>query len=142
MKDSFCFKGGNMKKDVTKMLKCRAIFLQSLATLNNGIIRFDETLDSLLDGFFDSYIRGNFDKFSLIYCFQLEKGKLVIHEEDEWELELYRYLNYFLYQDDKKILKLYDDVGDESIDKISELAEMFYQYIDELYSMKTYTLKS
>ena len=79
-----------MKKDINKMLKCRAIFLQSLATLNDGIIRFDETLDSLLDGFFDSYIRGNFDKFSLIYCFQLEKGKLVIHEEDEWELELFK----------------------------------------------------
>ena len=106
-----------MKKDITKMLKCRAIFLQSLATLNNGIIRFDETLDSLLDGFFDSYIRGNFDKFSLIYYFQHEKGKLVIHEEDEWELELFKYLNYFLYQDDKNILKLYNDVGMEAVNK-------------------------
>ena len=124
------------------MLKCRAIFLESIATLTDETIIFDENLGELLSGFFDSYIRGNFDKFSLIYAFKLEKGKLVIQEEDEWELELYRYLKYFLVHDDKNIIKLYNDVGMDAVNKISELAEMFYSYGSELYGNRELTLKN
>ena len=129
--NSFCFMGGYMK-DIDKMLKCRALFLQSIATLYGDSIMFDDNLRYLLAGFYNSYIRGNFNKFCLIYCFKIKDGMVVIHEEDEWVESLNRYLNYFLIGDNKNIIKLYDDIGYENVEKISELAEMFYNYIKEM----------
>ncbi len=116
-------------RNISKMIKCRAIFLQSLATLYNGDFVFNEDFDLLLDSFFDSYIHSNFDKFNLIYNFRLEDGKLVIHEEDEWREILIKYINCFRINDTKNIIKLYNDVGFSDTQKLSELAEMFYEYL-------------
>ena len=131
-----------MKKDIDKMIKCRAIFLQSIASMNGSGIVMDEAFNSLLEGFTNSYLKGNFDKFSLIYCFKIEKGKVVIHEEEEWGNILRHYLNFYLYHDDKNIIKLYDDVGLEAVDKISELVELFYEYIRILSDKRISRIKS
>ena len=116
------------------MIKRRALFLTNVIALYNGIMDDAESFGMLLNGFSESYMEEYFDLFSLIYVFEKnEDGKLQIHEVDEWAISLYKYLNYFTIGDNKNIIKLYDDVGQEDVDKITCLVELFIDYINLLY---------
>ena len=103
---------------------------------------FNENFNELLDSFFDSYISSHFDKFDLIYHFRDKDGKIVIHEEEEWVSILNKYLNYFRINDTKNIIKLYNDVGFRDTQKISELTELFYDYVLLMADDNKLTLKN
>ena len=129
-------------RNISKMLKCRAIFLHSIATMYGDYSIFNENFNELLDSFFDSYISSHFDKFDLIYHFRDKDGKIVIHEEEEWVSILNKYLNYFRINDTKNIIKLYNDVGFRDTQKISELTELFYDYVLLMANDNKLTLKN
>ncbi len=129
-------------RNISKMLKCRAIFLHSIATMYGDYSIFNENFNELLDSFFDSYISSHFDKFDLIYHFRDKDGKIVIHEEEEWVSILNKYLNYFRINDTKNIIKLYNDVGFRDTQKISELTELFYDYVLLMADDNKLTLKN
>ena len=129
-------------RNISKMLKCRAIFLHSIATMYGDYSIFNENFNELLDSFFDSYISSHFDKFDLIYHFRDKDGKIVIHEEEEWVSILNKYLNYCRINDTKNIIKLYNDVGFRDTQKISELTELFYDYVLLMANDNKLTLKN
>ena len=84
-----------------------------------------------------------FDLFNLIYVFESdEEGQVQIHEEDEWAIPLYKYLNYFNVNDSKSIIKLYDDIGNEDVDKITKLVELFNEYLMILFDNRVIKIKS
>ena len=117
-------------KNIKKMIECRALFLQSIAYLNHDNIELDDNFNLILEGFLENYFQGLEESFNLIYYFDIDDdGNLMVREEEEWVLELNKYLNYFRNNDNDKVKKLYDDIGYYNINKISELANLFMEYI-------------
>ena len=130
-------------KDVCKMLKCRALFLQSVAYMMQDNINMDDRFMTLLEGFMENYLEDNYDEFNLIYYFtQDEDGNLAVVEEPEWYLEVLKYVNYFRNSDNDKVIKLYDDIGFENVDKISHLAKIFWIYVMALNDMNKHRVRS
>ena len=131
-------------EDIENMMKCRAIFLYSIGLLCNDIsLLEDERLNYLLHGFLENYLKDNFEIFNLIYCFKKDQdGNLRIHEEAEWTDMLYKYLGYLARHDNKRIIKMYDDIGTKVVNKISELAKLFYEYVFMLRDMSLVKIKS
>ena len=123
-------------KNIKKMLECRTIFLQSVAYLNGDNINIDENFNIILESFLENYFYGNEEYFNLIYYFDIDdEGNLNIREEEEWTQELNKYLNYFRTNNNEKVIAMYNDIGEEDINKLSILAEQFYGYIMTLNDM-------
>ena len=130
-------------KDIEKMLKCRALFLQSIAYMTGSNLKMDEAFNDLLEGFMENYLEDNYDKFNLIYYFSSdEEGNLTFVEEPVWFEEMNKYLKYFKDGDNDKVIKLYDDIGPEDVDKISYLTELFWMYVTILNDMGRSKIKS
>ena len=130
-------------EDIENMMKCRAIFLYSIGLLNDVSILEDERLNYLLQGFLENYLKDNFEIFNLIYCFKKdENGNLCIYEEEEWTDILYKYLGYLAAHDNKNIIKMYDDVGIDIVDRITYLVELFYGYVMVLRDMSLVKVRS
>ena len=117
-------------KDINKMMKCRAIFLYSIGLIYEDFsILNDERLSILLESFLDDFVESNFESLNLIYYFKSDnEDNLYVYEEEEWHQLLTKYLNYFAYKDTKNIIKIYDEIGKDNIDKINYLVELFYRY--------------
>ena len=130
-------------KDIDEMLKCRALFLQSIAYLMGDNLVPSEEFSLLLESFMGNYLEDNYDKFNLIYYFtQDEDGNLAIAEDEDWDIKMDKYLGYFRDRDSKNISKLYDDIGDININKISRLAELFWEYVMILYDMNNSKIRN
>ncbi len=126
---------------ISKMLKCRALFLESIAALNNNFLLFDDNLNSYLEGFYESYKDTYFADFNLIFYFEMEDDKPVIREKAEWGPILLRYLSWFQEGNIKEIKKLYDDIGFKDTQRVSNLAELFCEYIMEICNYNILSLK-
>ena len=123
-------------KNIDKMLKCRALFLQSIAYLNGENINIDDNFNILLENFLENYFEGNEDYFNLIYYFDIDdEGNLNIIEEESWTNELNKYLNYFKENNHVKVKEMYDDIGTDGVKKISTLAEQFIIHVMTLNDM-------
>ncbi len=130
-------------KDIEKMLKCRALFLQSIAYMTGSNLEMDEAFNDLLEGFMENYLEDNYDKFNLIYYFSSdEEGNLTFVEEPVWFEEMNKYLKYFQNGNHDKVIKLYDDIGSENVDKISHLAKIFWIYVMALNDMNKHRVRS
>ncbi|MBQ8218956.1 MAG: hypothetical protein IJZ79_04315 [Bacilli bacterium] len=110
------------------LLKCRALYLRSIAlTLDINLVITDAFIE-LLNSFLNNYYEQYFDLFDLIY-------KLKTDEEEEYNSEkcdelLKKYLYDFTVND--IAIKLYDDIGTENVNKISELSYKFCEYYYEI----------
>ncbi len=125
------------------MLKGRAIFLKSVATLLETNIVYDENFQEILNSFYESYKDVYFKQFNLIFYFKLEGDEPVICEDEKWHKLLYTYLDYFTENNTSQILKIYNDVGYKDTEEISKLAELFYDYFMQIMSYHySHTLKS
>ena len=130
-------------EDIENMMKCRAIFLYSIGLLNDVSILEDERLNYLLHGFLENYLKDNFEIFNLIYCFKKnENGNLCIYEEEDWTDILYKYLGYLAAHDNKNIIKMYNDVGVDIVNRISDLVGLFYGYVMVLRDMSLVKVRS
>ncbi len=131
-------------EDIENMMKCRAIFLYSIGLLCDDVSMLeDERLNYLLHGFLENYLNDNFEIFNLIYYFKKDEGgNLCIYEEEEWTNMLYKYLGYLARRDNKKIIKMYDDVGYDVVKRISDLARLFYEYVIVLRDMSLVKVRS
>ena len=131
-------------EDLENMMKCRAIFLYSIGLLCDDVsILEDERLNYLLHGFLENYLNDNFEIFNLIYYFRKDEvGNLCIYEEEEWTDMLYKYLGYLAGHDNKKIIKMYDDIGNDVVSRISDLARLFYDYVMVLRNMSLVKVRS
>lgn len=130
-------------KNIKKMLECRALFLQSIAYLNGENIDIDENFNIILESFLENYFYGNEDYFNLIYYFDIdEEGNLTIREEEEWTQELNEYLNYFRINNNEKVIAMYNDIGIDDINRISNLASYFINYIMTLNDMNKTRIKN
>ena len=115
---------------IEKMIKCRALFLQSIAYLSHGNIDLDEKIVLLLENFLENYFEGNEAYFNLIYYFEMDEfGNLQLMEDPNWLDKLKTYLGYFKNGDNEKVKQLYDDIGYEDVQKVSILAEQFINHI-------------
>ena len=136
------FNGGNMD-NIDLMIKRRALFLETIIGIDNGIMDDAEGFGMLLNGFVQSYMDEYYDLFNLLYVFEKnDEGKLQIYEEDEWAIPLYKYLSYFNANDSKNIIKLYNEIGSETVDKISQLVELFQEYLSILFDNRVIKIKS
>lgn len=130
-------------KNIDKMIKCRALFLQSVAYLNGENINIDDNFNLILESFLETYFYGNEDYFNLIYYFDIdEEGTLAIREDEEWANSLNKYLTYFMTNNHDKVKEIYDEIGREDVKKISTLAEMFYAYVIALNDMSNTRIRS
>ena len=130
-------------KNIDKMIKCRAIYLESIAALIGDEIQLDDNFNILLNSFLETYLESYAELFNLIYYFDFdEKNELVIKEEPEWQELLNKYLTYFRTGNSKEIIKMYDDIGFDNANKIGILAQKFYMYIAVLNDMNNKKIRS
>ena len=130
-------------KKIDKMLKCRALFLQGVAYLANENLNLDENFNLLLQNFLENYYIGNEEYFNLIYYFDIdEEGNLKVIEDPTWSETLSEYLGYFNNGNSEAVKKLYDDIGQEDVNKISILTEQFVNHILILTDMNNNRIKS
>ena len=131
-------------EDIENMMKCRAIFLYNIGLICDDVtILEDDRLNYLLHCFLENYLNDNFEIFNLIYCFRKDDdGNLCIYEEEEWTNTLYKYLGYFAMRDNKKIIKMYDDLGNDIVNRIGKLTEQFYDYVKILKDMSLVKVRS
>lgn len=130
-------------KKIDKMLKCRALFLQGVAYLTNENIDLDENFNLLLENFIENYFIGNEEYFNLIYYFDIdEEGNLKVMEDPAWSETLSEYLGYFNNGNSEAVKKIYDDIGQEDVNKISILTEQFVNHIIVLNDMNNNRIKS
>lgn len=130
-------------KKIDKMLKCRALFLHGVAYLTNVNLDLDENFNLLLQNFLENYFVGNEEYFNLIYYFDIdEAGNLKVMEDPAWSETLSEYLGYFNNGNSEAVKKLYDDIGQEDVNKISILTEQFVNHIIVLNDMNNNRIKS
>lgn len=130
-------------KKIDKMLKCRALFLQGVAYLANENLDLDENFNLLLQNFLENYYIGNEEYFNLIYYFDIdEAGNLNVMEDPAWSETLSEYLGYFNNGNSEAVKKIYDDIGQEDVNKISILTEQFVNHILILKDMNNNRIKS
>ena len=131
-------------EDIENMMKCRAIFLYSIGLLCDDVsILEDDQLNNLLHGFLINYLDSNFELFNLIYYLRKdEDGKLYVYEEEEWNDILFKNLECLARHDNKNIIKMYNEIGDNIVSRISELAKLFYEYVLILRDVKFVKIKS
>lgn len=109
------------------LLKCRALYIWSISlTLEINLV-IDNEFCQLENSFFVNYYKDYPDLFSLIYE-ESEEGN-----KEEKYYKLLKYLYEFTVND--SAIKLYDDIGMENVNKISELAYKFCEYYYVLYDM-------
>jgi hypothetical protein len=143
-------------KNIDRMLKCRAIFIYNIGLIFDDFsFIFSEELAILLEGFLNDYFGGvivrskdgtvmnNYEAFNLIYYFTSdENDNLMVMEEPEWDIKLNEYLEFFLKGNKEKVLKIYDEIGYEDIDKITELVSLFKAYVLALNDMYKLRVRS
>ena len=129
-------------KNISKMLKCRALFIQSVSCIFGEDVELNEEFAMLLNSFCKDNLTGNEDYFNLIFYFDLDDNfNVVVREEEEWKDEMYQYLNYFTVGNVSRVKEIYDDIGDEDVAKISVLAEQFVDYMCQLYEISADKIK-
>ena len=117
--------------DIDKMIKCRALYLQSIVSIIGENIEFDNSFSALLTVFAECYIEKYPDLFKIIYNYEIINNEIQFYEEDEWNDTLNWYLKRYFSSFDG-IRQLYNEIGVEDVDKISRLAELFCEYLYEV----------
>jgi len=120
------------------ILKCRALYLRSIALLFRSALVIDDTFLGILDNFLENYYFSYPDMFNLIYSFKEEDNKEENAERDN--LLLKKYLFDLTVND--KAIKLYDEIGIDNVNKISILAEIFYEYYYEVMDIGNVRIRS
>lgn len=117
-----------MEKDYNLMMKCRAIFIRSIAVILDGNYPYDSRFELLLKYFFDSYVYNIEDVFKIIYDVRTnEDGSKYIYEDEDMKKLFFKYLiesnsNY-------RLGIMCEEVGQDNVNIISSLAELFYEYV-------------
>ena len=127
-----------MEKDYNLMMKCRAIFVRTIAVMLDGDYAYDGRFELLLKYFFFSFVYIIPDYFELIYDVRIdENNNKYIYEDDNMRKMFFKYL--LDSNSNDRLGIMCDDVGIEKVSIISELAELFCEYvvtIDEIRSDK------
>ena len=120
-----------MEKDYDLMMKCRAIFVRSFAVLVDGDYQYDNRFELLLKYFFDSYIYIVPEIFDIIYDVRVNDiGDKYIYEDETMKKLFLKSLidansNY-------NLAKMCDEVGQDKVNLMSNLAELFYEYVMQI----------
>lgn len=120
------------------MLKCRALYLRSIALLFRSRLVVDNDFLIILDNFLEKHYWDYKEMFDLIYSFDDDDNKDENTLRDN--LLLKKYLLEFTISD--KAIKLYEDIGFENISMISELACLFCEYYYELLDIGNIRVRS
>ena len=87
----------------------------------------DENFKQLLLGFIMNYYLSNRELMNEIFDIKYQEGKGFTYRIDYKEVEKYGCL---LYDEPRKFCQLYDEVGDEKVKEITDLACLFCQYVE------------
>jgi len=113
------------------IIKCRTLFIYSLSLLYGGYLGFDDELNFILYNFLLEHFYDYFDMFELIFHFEKEEnGDIYLCEKDEWFDKTNNYLKYFNNKNYRMISNLYNEIGTGNVTKISELATLFCDYVN------------
>ena len=111
-------------------IKRRALFLRSIAiTLNINLV-VDDNFCELLNSFLENYYLEYRNLFDLVYI----NEEVLDEDREELFYKQMKYLHDFM--DNDKAIKLYNDIGFENVDNISELAYLFCEYYYNILNIK------
>ena len=110
------------------LLKRRALYLRSIGIILQVRLVIDDTFIGLLNDFYERYYEENAKMFDLLYKVSIEEFEK--YSEERCNKLLSKYLYDFTNED--KAIKLFDDIGFENVNNISELACKFCEYYYEI----------
>lgn len=112
------------------IIKCRILYLYSIAVMNGQEIALDEQFNTLLDNFMSDNFVAYFPLFNLIYQIDVDDdGDINICEEEYYDDMLYYCFKELNKNPNEFLKKLYSEIKYSDVEKISRLAELFYQYV-------------
>lgn len=120
--------------------KCRAAFIYTLGIYTNQNIKLNDDLLSSIHCFCNDLLKEDTNKYidlvdTIIY-FKFENRKFKSFETDETKSDLYNLLEAITSY--KTLVKIYDDIGYENVEKISQLAIMFVNYLNSFLDVPYY----
>ena len=105
--------------------KYMALFFHTISLWKNDIIAVEsDEFKELLLGFIMNYYVGNEELFNKIFDIKYAGGNRFSYKINYDEVMKYAMYDY----NPKKLCRLYDEIGDDMIEKITLLAEAFCQY--------------
>ncbi len=123
--------------------KCRAIFINTICLYYNYDIELDENLFNNIHRFAEELLTIDSSKYldylNLILYFQIDNHKFKPIETEETLTNLFSILDTI--RSLKDMNKLFDDVGQEKVDIITELASLFFKYTSYLDSIPVIPIK-
>ena len=131
-----------MKKYGFKTI-CRAIFVSSINIYNGYSLDVDENFFNSLHSFCNDLLINDSKKYiddiDLVIFFKYENKKLKAFESEDTIKNLFNVLEKIHTYED--LIKLYDEVGQEVVDRISNLAMMYLEYMDLMYDTPSSLIK-
>lgn len=110
------------------LCKCRALFWYSFYQMNEGIEVYYSFIYDLLYDFLKDNYECYSGMFNLMFCFYTDDdNKLSIYEPKFIDDAVHHYL--LLMDDDLELLKMYDQIGFDRVNKISKLCTLFCEYL-------------
>ena len=123
--------------------KCRAIFINSICLYYDYENEIDENLFNSIHNFAKELLTINPSKYleylDLILYFKLENHEFKPIETEETVASLFNILDTIHSFND--MVKLFDDVGQKNVDKITELANLYLSYSTYLESIPIIPIK-
>ena len=118
--------------------KCRALFWYYFYQINKGLEVHYSFLYDELEQFLSLTYEKYYDMFNLIFCFYADDtdDKLSIYEPEFIDVAVQAYL--LLMDDDIELLKIFDEIGIERMNKISELCTLFCEYLMDKFELLEY----
>ena len=113
--------------------KYMAVFFYGISLYTGTeIVLDDEEFKQLLLGFIMNYYLNYTDLFNKIFDIKYVKNKGFTYKIDYDKIDKYGSL---LDENPKKFCKMYDEIGWETIEQITELSNMFCEYANTIYDI-------
>ncbi len=115
--------------------KCRCIFILTMDLLEGIDTEIDMDFFNQLRYFFNEKFKEDFNTYykysKLLLYISINHGKVEAYENEKTINDLYRLMNIVNNQDN--LLKLYNEIDQNDINIISELATEFIEFNDTMY---------
>ena len=130
-------------KEFDLKTKCRAIFITSVNVCYDFNVELDGNFFNTLHAFAKELLSIDNTKYieylNLILYFRYRDGKVESYEDEETIKELFDIIDTIHTFND--VSKLYDEVGQDKVDKITELTNLFISYEDYINQIPVYPIK-
>lgn len=118
---------------------CRMVFYIAISLYSGDFISVDDELENYMRDFSIDKLEEYYDEIKSLYCYEYKNGKYTFSRPDELMNIVYEKMDKI--KNPNVITKIYDDVGFEKTQKLTNFAVLLCDYINMINSEDEWTLK-